>query len=643
MADERQPEQMHPARGAGRDSDSQKNLMRKFINTLESNHKDVKSHHSEKVSIASETNTLLSNLVGQGNQEQKDKQNEKGDKKEEEVERKGLFKKLANLPTSLKEGLNKAKDAPSNLMSSLGKKVKGFGGMLGKLAKGAGIGILAIVATAGLMSSGLIDGEKVKKNVLSLLSIGDEMNLAKLATLIAFPTAMKQIATGLVFFSAGGGIAGMTQGILDKFDQGNWAETTKKNVLTLLSIGESLDAAKLVTLALFKPAMVALGIGLAAFGAGEAIAGIGQMVGFDAVKLKEQVGILLSIGQEVGSIGEAAWLVAFAPAMTALGVGLAAFGIGTGIGGIAQLTNFDAQLVKDQVLTLLSIPEGIDGGALGMLADGGAVSLALAGLGAGLAVFGGGQVVKALGDFFSKEDFAEKTKQQVLTLLSIGTSIDNVDVKAAKVRNAMVSLGAGLAVFSGSQLVAGLADAGAKLIAFISGGQSPITQMLSIADKESQINKAANGVDRLAQALERMSGINIGAGNVDIEGMLQQFGHIPALLDGLANGNEHTFEGVGRLGGDKTIDFKKGILDPSLKVPEISATMQQVNSALGIGPVRNPEINVQSSQNAELRSEQAGVSQTTAVSTYAPTTNNSSSSTALVDASPATDDLDRVA
>ena len=86
MADEQQPEQMHPARGAGRDSDSQKNILRKVINTLSENHTDVKSYHKEKVGIASDTNTLLTNLVSQGNQEQKDKENEKGDKKEEEVE-----------------------------------------------------------------------------------------------------------------------------------------------------------------------------------------------------------------------------------------------------------------------------------------------------------------------------------------------------------------------------------------------------------------------------------------------------------------------------------------------------------------------------------------------------------------------------
>jgi hypothetical protein len=516
--------------------------------------------------------------------------------------------------------------------------------MLGKLASGAGIGILAIVATAGLMSSGLIDGEKVKKNVLSLLSIGNEMDVAKLATLIAFPTAMKQIATGLVFFSAGGGIAGMTQGLLDKFEAGDWANTTKKNVLTLLSIGESLSKEQLVTLALFKPAMMALGLGLAAFGAGEAIAGIGQMVGFDAGKLKEQVGVLLSIGEEVGSIGEAAWLLAFAPAMTALGVGLAAFGIGSGIAGVAQLTSFDAQKVKDQVTTLLSIPEGMDSGLLGMLGETGAVTTALLGLGVGLGVFGAGQVVKALGDFFSKEDFAENTKKQVETLLSIGGDSDIV-TRSANVSTALGSLSAGLIKFTGGNFISSLANAATGILNFLTGGESPVEQMMKLADREEEIGRVARNVDKLQGALGKLSNLKLSGGDFDIEGMLASFGHLPRLLGGLAHGNpdgkKHVeFETFGR---NKKIDFGKGILDPSLNVPEINRVMGQVNSALGIGPARNPEIVSQSNQNAELRTDQmmAG-GDTTGVVTVAPTTNNNVNSAVYGDPSPASDDLDLI-
>ena len=51
----------------------------------------------------------------------------------------------------------------------------------------------------------------------------------------------------------------------------------------------------------------------------------------------------------------------------------------------------------------------------------------------------------------------------------------------------MGSLSAGLMKFSGGTLVAGLADASAKILNFITGGESPIDQLLKLADKDQEI------------------------------------------------------------------------------------------------------------------------------------------------------------
>jgi hypothetical protein len=327
--------------------------------------------------------------------------------------------------------------------------------------------------------------------------------------------------------------------------------------------------------------------------------------------------------------------------MTLLGAGLAAFGLGSGIAGVSQLVGFDAQKVKDQVLTLLSIPESVNEGTLGLLAESGGVALALAGLGAGLAVFGGGQVIKALGDFFSKDDFADNTKKQVETLLSIGSGENaDVDVRAGKVKAAMTSLSTGLALFAGGNLVSSLANAATGILNFIRGGESPIEQMLSIADRQVEIDKAASGIARMVKALERMSNINIGAGNVDIEGMLQNFGHLPALLDGLANGGKVSFQdaGVGKF--DKEIDFGKGILHPDLKVPEVSAKMTEVNQALGFAAPRNAAMAPAQAQ-ANQNSGTGGVVAIDASSKATTTNNNSSAMVASPE--PATDQLDKTA
>ena len=210
---------MHPSAGSGRDQESQKNLLRKLINTMKEGHKDDKQHRKADFAQSVMTNHLLESILDQKRGDSKDakksKQSKKGDDLESKREQNALFSKLAKLPSALKDGANKVKDAPGNLMGALGKKVKGFGGMLGGLAKGAGVGILAIVAVAGLMSSGIIDAQKVKDSVLTLLSIGNDIDVAKLATLALFYPAMKHIAKGLGVFALGSAAVGASQSLLD--------------------------------------------------------------------------------------------------------------------------------------------------------------------------------------------------------------------------------------------------------------------------------------------------------------------------------------------------------------------------------------------------------------------------------------------
>jgi len=401
--------------------------------------------------------------------------------------------------------------------------------------------------------------------------------------------------------------------------------------------------------------MIALGVGLAAFGLGEGIAGIGQLTGFSADKLKDNVLTLLSIGEEVGSIGEAAWLVAFAPAMTALGVGLAAFGIGEGIAGVGQLLSFDADKLKATVLTLLSIPEGFTEGSLGMLKEGGAVVLALTGLGLGLAAFGVGTVITAIAQFFSKDDFAEKTKQNVLTLLSIGDVHPDADVKAAKVKDAMTSLSGGLALFSGGTFVSALADAGAKILNFITGGDSPIDQLLKLADKDQEIASTERNINKMVDTLQRFSSLNLTGPTINFAELIAGVGEAIPFIQALggthpdqANGTKPMELGGNFFGGGAIKFGPKGILDDSLKIEDISAKIAEVQGALGynvnVSATGSSPAIAMGNQVTEMSNEQAGtqapvvVNQVDASVTDASV--KSSSSNAIVgDPSPAIDTL----
>ena len=406
----------------------------------------------------------------------------------------------------------------------------------------------------------------------------------------------------------------MSQKLLEKFGQGNWAQNVVDNVTTLLSIKDNLggNLNMLIDSAIFTAAMAGIGAGLAVFGIGSGLNVF--MKGSDwATGIKESVITLMSIQDELGGalnfVGDGA---TFLLAMTGIAGGLAVFGAGSAVAGMSdgllkKFGNADwAQSIKDNVLTLLSIGDAA-GGNTEFLKEGGTFFLAMTGLGAGLAVFGVGAGISR----FMKPDMGESIKSNVLTLLSLTDQTDgDIEVKSTKFKNAMGNISDGLKTFTAGNLASALGNVGVAVLNFLSGGDNkgPIQEMLSIAEKEVELNKAASGIERMASALERVSGINIGAGAIDIEGMLDSFGHLPRLLGGLAHGNPAGEDGVEfeTSGFNKKIDFGKGILDPNLKVPEISKVMTQVNSSLGLGAPRNAQMSTAQGQNTELSSTGTG-------------------------------------
>ena len=364
------------------------------------------------------------------------------------------------------------------------------GGGLGSLLKGvgaagfgAGLGIAAVLAAAGLAAGGvalLLNtlaepglGKNIKENVDQLLAIneGNAKSLQALDLLAVFTS----LGVGLAVFGGGAAIAGLSTAITDFFGVADWAETIHDNVIELLSIAEdaggSLDL--LVKGGAIAIALGGLGVGLAWFGAGAGIAGLSTAltdyfgVKDWATRVKDNVLELLSIASEHGgSLAVLADGAAITLALAGLGIGLAVFGVAGALS--ASLVHFQtadwAQKIKDNVLTLLSIAEDA-GGSLATMAKAGTITLALTGLGIGLAVFGAGQasaaLTAALADF-ATADWAQTIKDNVLVLLSIASSHGGslaTLADGAVITLALTGLGVGLAVFGAGQASAALTDA----------------------------------------------------------------------------------------------------------------------------------------------------------------------------------------
>lgn len=262
------------------------------------------------------------------------------------------------------------------------------------------------------------------------------------------------------------------------------------------------------------------GAGMAAAGIGIGIAAvfytapklIEAFEDMDVKKIASNVETLVGINQSVeekgGNLLKDGGSLALA--LTGIGVGLLALGIGSA--GNAAVDKFLddgwAETIVDNVSTLLSI-NGLAGGSLDFIGKGGSFALAMTGLGIGLAAFGIGKIADGTGDainkFASGDNFAERIKNEVETLLSIDMS--KADGKKTQFIATMSSLGLGLAAFAIGKAGSGIADAVTQFQGdnFAKDIKSEVETLLEIP------NLPGVGVDTLA-FLGVMTGISAGLG-----------------------------------------------------------------------------------------------------------------------------------
>jgi len=414
------------------------------------------------------------------------------------------------------------------------------GGALGFLAEGGAFGIAMTGLGVGLAAFALGTGvaaavnyftkdsefaQTIKDNVKVLLSIPDVVggNLSMLAKGGAFVAAMTGLGIGLAAFGIGSATAGLADA-LTSFMNPNFAQSIKDNVVTLLSISD-------------------------------VVGGIG--------------GALMKGGT-------------FFLAMTGLATGLAVFGVGSGVAGIGgAIADFQdpawAQSIKDNVLTLLSIEDAL-GGKLAAFGETGTFVAIMSGIGAGLAAFGVGKTAAAIADTISKSDWTQTIKQNVVDLLSITDMLDGdgEDSKAGRFAAGMSKIAMGLLAFTGSKAIGQLANVGEKVLGFF-GVDSPFDQIMDVADNSGKLMLGASAIEKIADALSKFSSIEVSAGDIDFEKLAKNLGRSIPLIRKLSQGGEYD---AGFFGGGK-IDFGAGLLDPSLKLDELAEQVAKVNYVLG--------------------------------------------------------------
>ena len=371
---------------------------------------------------------------------------------------------------------------------------------------------------------------------------------------------------GMLGIAAAGAAAGLVAafaGFLD-FD----AQKVKDKVLILTSIADAVDAGDTAeTVA----TLTSLGVGLAAFGVGSIATGIGQTFMKDdwAVRIKNSVATLVGIGD-----------LDFGKALKAtlnlgtIGLGLAAFGLLSGVGALGQALadSFNkegwAQNIVTNVATLVSIG---DLSFLKALEAAGTLKT----IGAGLAVFGVGAGVAK----FATPGFADDIKDNVTTLGSITDEVSKE--KAEQFNETMGNLSSGLLKFSGSTFISSLMDAGAKLFQFLSGGESPIKQMLNVADQADDLEKGSKALERINSAISGITDLKFDGGDINISKFAEDLvSAVPAIEKAIMGGKaEGGF--FSKIFGSEAVEFA-GLASGDIKYDEAIKNITALRKALGV-------------------------------------------------------------
>ena len=210
--------------------------------------------------------------------------------------------------------------AVSATLTGLGIGLAAFG--IGKAADGVGTAISSF-------SEGNF-ADNIKKEVETLLSI----DTGEKGDVSGFVKTLTGLGVGLAAFSVGKGTAGVADAVT-KFSGENFAEDIKREVETLLSIdtGAKGDVSGFVgTMTALSAGLVAFAIGKGSAGAADALTKFTAGDNF-AEDIKREVDTLLTIGDSANLDRT----LAATGSLTALGAGLTAFGAGKGVNALADI------------------------------------------------------------------------------------------------------------------------------------------------------------------------------------------------------------------------------------------------------------------------------------------------------------------
>ena len=376
---------------------------------------------------------------------------------------------------------------------------------------------------------------KIKENVITLLSISDELggNVELLKDGGTFGVAMLAVGGGLAAFAGAQGISVAGEAFKKFAGAEDWATKIKENVKILLSIGDTVAGSNTEMLkksGTFFVAMTGIAAGLTAF----------------------------AVGASLGTAGD----------------GVAQYFMGENATGDAQLWS---QTIVDNVTNLLSITQLGIGKFAGFTG-------AMTAIGAGLVAFAAAGTGTSILDSFSdwiapgegRQDWAQNIKNKVTTLLSLVDGESRLQ-NAKDFSSAMGSISAGLLKFAGTEFVTGISNAILAIGKFF-GVDSAFDQVMQIANNADDLEKGAVAVDSLTQSIDKLGKLKFDGRSINMKEFALDLAESIKVIETAVNGG--TFDASWLPFTDQEI---KGLSSPDVDYDAAIKNVENLRAALRVG------------------------------------------------------------
>jgi len=471
--------------------------------------------------------------------------------------------------------------------------VKGGQFFLTMTGLGVGLAIFGIGSTVAGLGDALLNftnanwAQDIVDNVVILLSISEKLggSLLLMGKSGTFFLSMTGIGAGLAVFGVGKAAVGLAQFIT----KDDWAKKVVERVSTLLGITKLLndpDKLKKDNDKSFFVQMTGIGAGLAVFGAGAALVGLGQFITAEdwATKVYDNVATLMKINELIPADASAfVQGASFVTIMGGIALGLIAFAIGSSANSIAtalgQFSGAGAKFADEVVYNVKKLME-ITALSFGNVAKFTGFMTAVA---AGLVAFAVGKGANVMGDVISKftGNFADNIVKDVNTLMAMINDPNVNQEKANEFSSIMGTIAAGLVKFSAGEFIGTLASAAAGVLSFLTGSKSPIQEIKNIAKEADNIEKGANAIGKIADNLDKIGGLKFDGSNINIKDFSADLlDSVPAIEAAIMGGKIR--------GGFFSSDIKyKGLASAEIKWNDAARNIKTIQAALKLN---TPEI-----------------------------------------------------